>query len=166
MTLTKEQKDKLARLKKIAKDVPDNVITSPREALKLAFQLGIVNHWTDTGNSYTIGFPNHKTEQMRTHKVADYITDKILSVKDPLRETVKEKPKEEPIQKKAKDNPEQESKKDPTEEEPERPLNYDDLTVSELKDLCKDRDLSGYSTLRKDELITMLELDDTGVLHK
>ncbi|MGC9424021.1 Rho termination factor N-terminal domain-containing protein [Vibrio sp.] len=166
MTLTKKQEDDLARLKKIAKDVPDNIVKNPREALKLAFRLGVINHWRDDGNSYLIGFPKLKPVRKRTHQVADFIVDKILSVKDPLNETVEGKPEEEPIQEKTEDNSEQESEKDSTEEGTERPLNYDDLTVAELKDLCRERDLSGYSTLRKDELIMMLELDDTGVLHK
>lgn len=162
MTLTKEKRDKLARLKKIAKDVPDSVITDPRETLKLAFRLGVIDHWTDTGNFYMIGFPNHKTEKVRVHSVAEFVADKILSVKDPLNETIEKDPLEELLVEEEKDNPEQESEKDFSEE----PLNYDELTVAELKELCKNRELSGYSTLKKDELVTMLELDDSGVSHK
>lgn len=37
---------------------------------------------------------------------------------------------------------------------------YSDLSVSELKDECRDRELSGYSKLRKEELIALLKNND------
>ena len=36
-------------------------------------------------------------------------------------------------------------------------VNYSDLTVKELKDIAKDRNIEGYSTLNKEELIATLE---------
>lgn len=36
-------------------------------------------------------------------------------------------------------------------------VNYSDLTVKELKDVAKDRNIEGYSTLNKEELISVLE---------
>ena len=36
-------------------------------------------------------------------------------------------------------------------------VNYSDLTVKELKDIAKDRNIEGYSTLNKEELIAALE---------
>ena len=35
--------------------------------------------------------------------------------------------------------------------------NLEDLTVAELKDLCKEKDLQGYSALKKAELIELLQ---------
>ena len=36
-------------------------------------------------------------------------------------------------------------------------VNYSDLTVKELKDVAKDRNIEGYSTLNKEELVSVLE---------
>ena len=36
-------------------------------------------------------------------------------------------------------------------------INYSDLTVKELKDIAKDRNIEGYSTLNKEDLIAVLE---------
>ena len=45
---------------------------------------------------------------------------------------------------------------------PEKPaetetINYSDLTVKELQDIARERDIKGYSTLNKEELIAVLE---------
>lgn len=45
---------------------------------------------------------------------------------------------------------------------PEKPaetevVNYSDLTVKELQDIARERDIKGYSTLNKEELIAVLE---------
>lgn len=42
---------------------------------------------------------------------------------------------------------------------PKKPaeVNYSDLTVKELKDIAKDRNIEGYSTLNKEDLIAVLE---------
>lgn len=40
--------------------------------------------------------------------------------------------------------------------EPEQEINKD-LTVKELKDIAKKKELEGYSDLKKDELIELLE---------
>jgi hypothetical protein len=45
------------------------------------------------------------------------------------------------------------------EPEPEQ-TDYSEWTVTELKDEARERDLSGYSTMLKDELVTLLETDD------
>ena len=44
---------------------------------------------------------------------------------------------------------------------PEKPaeteaINYSDLTVKELQDIAKERNIKGYSTLNKEELIAVL----------
>lgn len=36
-------------------------------------------------------------------------------------------------------------------------INYNDLTVKELQDIARERDIKGYSTLNKEELIAVLE---------
>lgn len=36
-------------------------------------------------------------------------------------------------------------------------INYRELTVKELKDIAKERNIEGYSTLNKEELIAVLE---------
>lgn len=36
-------------------------------------------------------------------------------------------------------------------------INYSELTVKELQDIAKERDIKGYSTLNKEELIAVLE---------
>lgn len=36
-------------------------------------------------------------------------------------------------------------------------INYRDLTVKELKDIAKERNIEGYSTLNKEDLIAVLE---------
>jgi len=48
------------------------------------------------------------------------------------------------------------------EDEPllEPSLNYSDMTVTELKALCKELGLTGYSSLTKAELIEMIEYHD------
>ncbi|KAK9680580.1 Rho termination factor, N-terminal domain [Popillia japonica] len=40
-------------------------------------------------------------------------------------------------------------------------IDYNSMTVAELKELAKERGLSGYSTLSKAELIALLEADDS-----
>ena len=45
---------------------------------------------------------------------------------------------------------------------PEKPaetetINYSDLTVKELQDIARERDIKGYSTLNKEDLIAVLE---------
>ena len=36
-------------------------------------------------------------------------------------------------------------------------VTYNDLTVKELRDIAKERNIEGYSTLSKEELIAVLE---------
>lgn len=36
-------------------------------------------------------------------------------------------------------------------------INYSDLTVKELKEIARERNIEGYSTLNKEELIAVLE---------
>lgn len=36
-------------------------------------------------------------------------------------------------------------------------INYSDLTVKELKEIAKERNIEGYSTLNKEDLIAVLE---------
>ena len=36
-------------------------------------------------------------------------------------------------------------------------VDYNNLTVKELQDIAKDREIKGYSTLNKEELIAVLE---------
>lgn len=35
-------------------------------------------------------------------------------------------------------------------------ITYDDLTVNELRDIAREREIKGYSTLSKEELIAVL----------
>lgn len=43
------------------------------------------------------------------------------------------------------------------EQKVEEVVNYDDFTVKELKDIARDRNIEGYSTLNKEELVSVLE---------
>ena len=36
-------------------------------------------------------------------------------------------------------------------------VNYNDLTVNELREIAREREIKGYSTLNKEELIAVLE---------
>jgi len=47
-----------------------------------------------------------------------------------------------------------------SDEDDEEEVDYNDLTKDELKDEAKTRGLSGYSSLSKDELVSLLEEDD------
>lgn len=44
------------------------------------------------------------------------------------------------------------------------PIDYDSMTVTELRALCKERGLTGYSTLLKAELIVLLEESDNNAI--
>lgn len=46
-------------------------------------------------------------------------------------------------------------------EEKKQVLNYEDMTVKELKDKCEDLNLEDYKNLKKEELISLIE----GVKH-
>ena len=41
--------------------------------------------------------------------------------------------------------------------QPAETINYSELTVKELQDIARERDIKGYSTLNKEELIAVLE---------
>ena len=44
------------------------------------------------------------------------------------------------------------------------PVDYNSLTVTELRALCKERGLTGYSSLLKAELIALLEESDNSAI--
>lgn len=67
----------------------------------------------------------------------------------PAEPQVSDKPEEE-IKPKVSDKPEEEIK-------PIEPIDLESMTVVELKALAKERNLEGYSTLRKAELIDLLK---------
>ncbi|MBN2604941.1 MAG: Rho termination factor N-terminal domain-containing protein [Bacilli bacterium] len=45
----------------------------------------------------------------------------------------------------------------PLNKEEKTEVDYEQMTVTELKDLCKERGLSNYTSLRKSELIDLLK---------
>lgn len=53
---------------------------------------------------------------------------------------------------------------------PEKPaeseiITYNDLTVNELRDIAREREIKGYSTLSKEELIALLLEGQHGKYH-
>lgn len=155
MKLTVEQKNKLERLRKLKIiEGEENIINNPRRALVVAYKHGAIESWSDNGQFYVVRFAKDKPIRLRTYQVGEFIADRLLSMKDPLDETIEEEATEEPVEEKEEDNSERESEKDSVEEAGTKP--YAELTVSELKDLCKELGISGYSNMRRGELIEAL----------
>ncbi len=168
--LTKEQKAKLKRLEELEIiEEGKDIISNGREAVKLGFRLKLISSWRDKGRFYVLEIPKMKEQTIRTSEVGEFVVDLILKVKDPLNETLKEESVEELAEEEAhEDSPKSEPEKDLPEEATEKaelPLNYNDLTVAELKDLCREREISGFSTMSKAELVEVLEKDDSGELE-
>lgn len=159
--LTNMQREKLRRLVKLGIiEEEQNIIWDPRGAVRIAHTQGIITSWSDDGHYYTLTIPKVGVKRLRKHRVGEFIVDRLLSVKDALNETVeKESIKELSETSPTESNSEQELEKDATEENQES-QNYNKLTVKELRDLCKEYELVGYSSLRREELIEMLKEHD------
>lgn len=174
MALTELQRDKLDRLVKlkITKEGED-LIGDPRVAVKIAFRMGLIKSWSDNGRFYTLDIPKVGVEKLRPHAVGEFIVDRILQVKDPLNETQKKESAEDNLEEEAEDNPEQEPQTDPSEVkgasgvgeamsdfvETKKP-DYLGFTNEELRQMCRRRGLTGFTTLKKSELADLLEMDD------
>ena len=76
---------------------------------------------------------------------------------DTQKEATQEEPKEETKDTDEKPVKEMAEVEEPVEEESDFTVEeLEEFTVSELKDLARDMDLSGYSSLKKDELIDLI----------
>ena len=127
-----------------------DIFNNPRVALRKAYEAKLITSWSDDGRHYTVDIPKVGTKKLKNHEVGEFIADRFLQVKDPIDETAKKKTKED----KEEDTP------------VEAPLDYDNLTIPELKEIFRQRDISGYSTMDKADLIKRLEEDDAGVTPK
>ena len=112
-----------------------------------------------------INDPKYFTELVNISKKA--LNDKTIAPKTevvkevPVKAEPKKEVKDEP-KKEVKDEPKKEVKDEPKKEvkdEPKKEVKVDlsALTVTELKQLAKDNKLTGYSTLKKSELIDALK---------
>jgi len=135
--LTKEQKGKIKRLLKLDLiEENQNPIFDERLALKIAVREDIVVHWKDNGVFYIISVAGEKRPQkVRHHEAGEYVVDAILSNLDPIRLT--------------------------EDKAPERPLQYESLSLKELGSLLKKRGLGPYGKLSKEERIQRLEHEDS-----
>lgn len=89
--ITGEQKEKLLRLKELGviPNEDEAYLRNPREAVKIAWEQKVIEGWIDNGTWYVLHMANGKPQKVKTSKVGDYLADKILSSKDPIKETKK-----------------------------------------------------------------------------
>ena len=102
-----------------------------------------------------LGVLNNAICEGKNLPLVDYITEDETKTEDKKEEVkevkeVKEAPKKEEV-KEAKKETKKEEKKAKAEK-----VDYASMTLAELKKLAKERELKGYSTLKKDELIGLL----------
>ena len=102
-----------------------------------------------------LGVLNNAICEGKNLPLVDYITEDETKTEDKKEEVkeVKEAPKKEEVKevKEAKKETKKEEKKAKAEK-----VDYASMTLAELKKLAKERELKGYSTLKKDELIGLL----------
>ena len=115
--------------------ITHRIFTDPREALKVAFKLGVITSWSDNGRFYTVELPSKKVKQLKTKQVCSYMIDRILAAKDPIGETLEEKTP-------AKEEETQASAQEGEIDLPEyKPTEYEKQTADRLTKILKDRGL-------------------------
>ena len=85
------------------------------------------------------------------------VETKVVEFDDFSNDEVKEEVKEEKPKKAAKKEEKVEEEKPKKVSKKEETVDYSSLTVTELKKLAKEKGVSGYSTMKKDELISSLK---------
>ena len=100
-----------------------------------------------------LGVLNNAICEGKNLPLVDYITEDETKTEDKKEEVKEEAPKKEEVKedKEAKKDKKKEEKKAKAEK-----VDYSSMTLAELKKLAKERELKGYSTLKKDELIGLL----------
>ena len=100
-----------------------------------------------------------KKEDIKEVKVAKEVVEEKEEVKEEVKEenpkkvTKKEEKKEEPKEEVVEEKPKKETKKATKKEEKD----LSTLTLAELKEIAKEREIKGYSKLKKDELLELLK---------
>jgi len=98
--------------------------------------------------------------EARNLEMVDYVTEEDKKAKDEVKtmdELVKTEPKKEDTKQEAKKEPKIAEKKEEVKEEKVEIKDYSAMTLTELKSIAKEQGVKGYSTMKKDELISNLK---------
>jgi small subunit ribosomal protein S2 len=99
-------------------------------------------------------------EETPVEKKAEVKEEKVIEKAEVVEEKVVEEVKEEPLKeetKKPKKETVKKEKKEAVKKPAKKEVNLEDLTVAELKKMAKEKDIEGYSKMKKEELINNLK---------